>query len=219
MIQFLRIVFIAAITLMGSACTSPQSEDRIGFEQARQMFASRGVQPGQPLPQLSLVDLNGAPASIQQIQDRALVLVTCSLTCNVARRQQRQVDDFARRHGRDVAVVMIYTIDAHPSGDVCPYTGKEWVPKDNRRDKVLVRQPTTIEERLALARQYQDRFGRTGQDGALVLVDTMDNASWQALGQAPNLGLLVDGSGTVRLRQGWFDGKAIEQALKDERGL
>ena len=60
----------------------------------------------------------------------------------------------------------------------------------------------------SLARQYQQRFS----DAAIVLVDTMDNASWHALGQAPNLGLLIDQQGIVKVRQGWFDAKAMREA-------
>jgi hypothetical protein len=112
--------------------------------------------------------------------------VTASLTCNVARRQQADLDAIRQKFGDRVAVVVVYTIDAHPKTDVCPYIDKEWVPEDNVKDAVLVRQPTTLEERLKVARDYQQRFS----DGATVLADGMDNAV-DALGQAPNLGLLV----------------------------
>lgn len=174
------------------------------------MFAGRGVQPGQPLPTLSLTDLDGKSVSMDELRGaRPLVVVTASITCNVARRQQRDVDALRAKYGEQIAVVVVYTIDAHPKGDPCPYTGKEWVPKDNERDEVLVRQPATLEDRRALARQYQSRFS----DGAVVVVDTMDNASWKALGEAPNLGLLVDRAGIVRLRQGWFDAEAMEAAI------
>ena len=174
------------------------------------MFAGRGVQPGQPLPALSLVNLNGSPMSLPLVQNgRPMVLVTASLTCNVARRQQKDVDALQQRFGNSVAVVVVYTIDVHPKTDPCPYTGEEWVPKDNERDDVLVRQPRTLDERLMLAQQYRRRFS----NGITILVDGMDNASWNALGQAPNLGLLVDKKGIVRLRQGWFNHDEMEKAL------
>lgn len=186
---------------------------RMGFEEARAMFQSRGVQPGEPLPPLSVVTLQGAPVTVEQFRrGRPMVLATCSLTCNVARRNQAFADDLRIRAGTDAMVLMLYTIDAHPAGDPCPYTGHPWVPKDNERDDVLVRQPATLEERLALARTYQERFGPS----ALVVVDTMDNAAWEALGKAPNVALLVDSEGIVRLRQGWFEPAAMETALREE---
>jgi hypothetical protein len=105
---------------------------------------------------------------------------------------------------------MLYTVEAHPQGDPCPYTGEEWVPPDNRRDDVLVRQPTTLADRLALARRYAADWAKATP----VFVDTIDDASWRALGQAPNVGLLVDRDGTVRERQGWFDGEAMAAAVQ-----
>src|SRR5204862_4722834 len=178
---------------------SAASAEVMGFEQARAIFAGRGVQPGQPLPELSLVNLDGSAASKKKFQgDPPLVLVTGSITCNVARRQQKEVDALRQQFGDSIRVIVIYTIEAHPKGDPCPYTGKEWVPKDNELDGVLVPQPHDLAGRLALAREYQRRFDH----GTPILVDTMDNASWEALGKAPNLGLLVDQSGIVRARQG-----------------
>jgi hypothetical protein len=199
---------------MLTSCAS--KDDRMGFEQARAMFAARGVQPAQPLPPLSLVDLNGRAVDSATVlaTGKPTVLVTASLTCNVARRQQKDVEALAQRCGDTAAVVIIYTIDAHPAGDPCPYIGKEWVPKDNVRDGVLVRQPVTLEERLALANQYRDRFS----SGAVILVDTMDDASWHALGEAPNLGLLIDAYGIVQVRQGWFDADAMASAINAEQG-
>jgi hypothetical protein len=177
------------------------------------MFAGRGVQPGQRLPKLSLTTLDGAPAEIELVRagrpSVPMVLVTVSLTCNVARHNQTELEALARRWGDRAAFVVVYTIDAHPFGAVCPYTGSEWVPEDNRRDDVLVGQPHTLAERRALARQYADRFDSV----TTILVDTIDNASWIARGKAPNVGLLVGADGVVRERQGWFDAAAMDAAL------
>lgn len=193
------------------SCAAPA--ERIDFEEARSMFEERGVQAGEPLPELSLVDLHGQPVDLAaHLAGRPAVLVTASLTCNVARRRQPELDalrdDFAGR----AAVIVIYTIEAHPKHDPCPYTGSEWVPKANERDEVLVRQPRDARERATLARDYRDRFGAD----SLVVVDTMDDASWHALGRAPNLGLLVDSEGIVRLRQGWFEPDEMRAALERE---
>ena len=64
--------------------------------------------------------------------------------------------------------------------------------------------------RLALARRYAADWAA----GTPVFVDTMDDASWHALGRAPNLGLVVDGAGTVVARCGWFDAVRIEAAVQ-----
>lgn len=206
--------FAAAIAgaalLGGCAGDGAPADGTMTREQAQELFQSRGPQPGHQLPVLRLVDLDGAPADLVAIQKgRPMVLVTASLTCNVARRTQPQVEELRRRFGDHVAVVVVYTVEAHPAQDPCPYTGKEWVPESNAKDGVLVRQPTNLAGRLALAREFQSRFA----PGTTVLVDLMDDAAWKSLGQAPNLGLLVVGHGMVRMRQGWFDADAMTKEL------
>jgi len=179
--------------------------------EAQAVFDAAGVQPGQRLPALALRNLDGARVDLDALRGgRPMVLVTCSLTCNVARRQQREVAALQQRLGDRAFVAMLYTIDAHPKTDACPYTGVEWVPQQNETDDVLVRQPATLEERLALARRYADTLAK----GTAVLVDGMDDAAWIALGRAPNLGLAVGADGIVRVRSGWFDSKAIEAGLQ-----
>ena len=180
--------------------------------EANATFAAAGVQPGQPLPTFPLLELDGTPCDLRALQaGRPLLLVTCSLTCNVARRQQAKVTALQQRFADTVAIVMIYTIDAHPSGEPCPYTGTEWVPPANEQDDVLVGQPTTLAARLALAQRYaRDWAGGTTR----VLVDTMDDAAWHALGRAPNVGLCIDANGVVRARTGWFDAERLATELQ-----
>jgi hypothetical protein len=188
----------------------PVFDKPVSMAEAKAIFDAAGVQPGQPLPKLALLSLDGTPVDLDAKRAvRPMALVTCSLTCNVARRQQREVAALQQRLGERAFVVMVYTIDAHPKADACPYTGVEWVPQQNEADDVLVRQPTTLEERLALARRYAETLAK----GTTVLVDTMDDAAWIALGRAPNVGLAVGADGVVRARAGWFDAKAIETAL------
>lgn len=177
--------------------------------EAAAAFDSQGVQPGQRLPELSLVDLEGRPVAVADLHaGRPLLLTTCSLTCNIARRQQAQVNDLRARWGDTVAVVMVYTIDAHPTGDPCPYTGEEWVPPDN--GAVPVGQPKDLDRRRELAR----RFARDWAGTTPVLVDTMDNASWRSLGEAPNVGLAIDRDGIVLCRCGWFDAAPLAAAIE-----
>lgn len=198
--------------LVGSAFVVACAGDsgRLTYEEAGQRFEANGVQPGQRLPPLSLVTLEGAALDLVTLQgERPLVIVTCSLTCNVARRQQIEANALRQRFGDRIAMLMVYTIDAHPKGDPCPYTGAEWVPRDNERDAVLVPQPTSIEERLALAQRYAADWAQ----GTQVAVDTLDDASWRALGEAPNVGLVVGKDGVVVERTGWFDSAQVAAAL------
>src|SRR5262245_24936751 len=83
--KMVRLCAAVALILFVAGWSKPMktSGDHLGFEEARALFGGRGVQPGQPLPKLSLVDLEGKPVLIADIQkNRPLVLVTASITCN-----------------------------------------------------------------------------------------------------------------------------------------
>lgn len=180
--------------------------------EAAERFDRAGVQPSERLPSLSLVDLEGQRADLDALRNgKPMVLVTCSLTCNVARRRQSEVAQLRANLGDRALVVMVYTVDAHPAEDASPYTGTLWVPEANARDAVLVRQPATLAARCELARRYAQDWAQ----GVPMLVDTIDNASWLALGRAPNLGLVVNRDGVVVARTGWCDSTKLGTAIAE----
>ncbi len=206
---FAAALSIHILAACSSAPTPPFAGRRPTRQEAAEWFASRGAQPGDRLPKLAVTDVEGRPVDVDVLAaGRPLVLATCSLTCNIARQQQAAIAAMRRRFGDRVAFALVYTIEAHPSGDPCPYTGEEWVPPANTADGVLVRQPGTLADRCVLAR----RFATDWAEGTPVLVDTMDDAAWRALGEAPHVGLCVRGDGIVMARTPWFDAAKIEAA-------
>ena len=106
-------------------------------------------------------------------------------------------------------VVIVYVIEAHPVGSVCPYKGVEDVTPENERDNILRHQPKTLEDRLELAAEFK-RYLRVDTP---IYVDTMKNEAWKAFGAAPNIAFLVDDRGIVSARQGWFDGEKLEASI------
>ncbi|MFO0874017.1 MAG: hypothetical protein U0575_08615 [Phycisphaerales bacterium] len=181
------------------------------YSEAGLIFAERGPQAGTRLPRMWLVGLDGREHALDEVRaGRPMVLVTVSITSNVARRREVDLAALRERWGDRVEFVTVYTIEAHPTGAACPYTGLEWVPDQNVRDGVLVAQPTTMADRMMLAREFDQRYGF----GGVMLVDPMDDIAWRTLGMAPNLGLLVDSDGVIRLRQGWFETTGMESALQ-----
>lgn len=175
-------------------------------------FDSQGVQVGQVMPDATVYALDGTPQRLAGLwKDRPVLLVTASLTCPVARQQSPAVQRIADRIDADVAVAMLYTIEAHPSGDPSPYAeGREWLTPQNRREGLLCRQPRTLEERLERAQEFQDRLGIS----VPIFVDGMENQAWQALGGGPNLAVLIRPSGVVQAKRGWFDQEAMLQAIQ-----
>ena len=137
------------------------------------------------------------------------MIVTSSFTCPKSRSRWPQLAAIEKRYGDKLNVAVVYVIEAHPVGSVCPYKGVEDVTPENRRDGILRQQPKTLEDRLDLALEFK-RYLRID---AAIYVDPLDNRAWKAFGAAPNIAFLVDERGIVAARQGWFDGPALQKAI------
>ena len=94
------------------------------------------------------------------------------------------------KYGNKVQFIIIYTIEAHPTGSA---------------------NPTTYEERVALAA----RCTQEESIGVPVLVDEMDNPVWCTYGPAPNNAYLIGTDGTVVEKQGWYKPLLMEKAILD----
>lgn len=58
------------------------------------------------------------------------------------------------KYGNEVQFIIIYTIEAHPVGSACPYTGEEWISSASAdKQGNPLSQPTTYDERVAQATQ------------------------------------------------------------------
>ena len=175
-------------------------------------FDKQGIQTGQHLPHLSAHLQNGKSVWLSNYYAERLTLFVCeSLTCPVARRKHPGLKEIAKRFGDRIDIVVFYTTEAHPQGDPSPYTeGEEWVTRLNRKQGVLCRQPTTLDERINLAGRLKEAVAIE----STMLVDCMNNAGWRALGAGPNVALLVDPKGLVLAKQGWFDPKKMAGSIK-----
>ncbi|HMN97497.1 MAG TPA: hypothetical protein PKC43_14180 [Phycisphaerales bacterium] len=214
---------LIGLPLALAACASDQMRrpapvvlppDRQGYVDAGRIFSARAPQPGERFPDLWSVGLDGRPIALDQLRNGgSMLVVTASITSPIARRQQADLELIARRWGDCLSVIVLYTIEAHPTRDASPYSGLVWVPAENVRDRFQFRQPTTLMDRMILARQFNDRFVR----GATLVVDPMDNVGWRMMGHGPNVALLVDEQGEVVMTQGWFDliglGPVLERRL------
>jgi hypothetical protein len=106
--------------------------------------------------------------------------------------------------------LIIYTIDAHPTGSISPYSSKEWTAAfSNDKAGLPVYQPQSYEKRVALAEKMIEESGIR----VPVLVDEFDNPVWFTYGPAPNIAYLIDRDGTVILRQPWYDAVKMEEAI------
>lgn len=85
-------------------------------------FENNGVKPGDAVPDLDVVRLDGSPALLSKLwQEKPTLLVTASLTCGRSRVRQPWVEELAKKYQDRINVAVLYTIEAHPVVDPSPY--------------------------------------------------------------------------------------------------
>jgi hypothetical protein len=192
-------------------------------------FDNHGVKPGDAVPDLDVVRLDGSPAPLSQLwQEKPTLLVTASLTCGRARVRQPWVEELAKKYQDRINVAVLYTIEAHPVVDPSPYAAYSPELEDSERpgeraggnlgaDGFARRQPTDLEGRRLLAEEFKDVV----RVEVPIVVDGMSNQAWKALGGGPNMGLLIGRDGKVAVKQAWFVGdkmdRSIAQHLEQDR--
>lgn len=165
---------------------------------------------GSPAPEFSLRDLAGREIQLSSFKKKKpVVLVTGSYSCPIFRERLAGLERLYDRYRPQAAFFVLYTIEAHPKGAPSPYADREWVTSENERDRILLRQPSSYEERVSTATQCRVALG----SDVPILVDEMDDAVWTQYGSAPNAAYLIGSNGKVRVRQGWFDPIRFEQAF------
>jgi len=173
-------------------------------------FDDRGAKVGEQLPDLTVYTLDGKPTAFNKAWGG--VLMTASLTCPKSREKYPDLQALATSLGGKGHFAILYVIEAHPDQDPSPYKGIVDVTPANQRDKILFRQPTTLEERLKLARAFAERFKIPKE--IEVYVDGMSNEAWKQVGGGPNMALVISQSGLVWTRQGWFNAATLKPAVE-----
>ena len=105
--------------------------------------------------------------------------------------------------------VLIYTLEAHPYGSNSPYRDEEWVTARNQVPAILVPQHTSLQERMMVASMSKTEL----KFEYPFLVDSLDNATWQAYGSAPSPAFVIDRTGVITLRQASVDPDEIDKSL------
>ncbi len=111
--------------------------------------------------------------------------------------------------------IIIYSIEAHPTGVASPYSGDEWTGRySTDAAGNPVGQPLTYAARLALAEQTEVE----ADISVPVLVDQIDNPVWCTYGPAPNNAYLIGVGGRVVFKQQWYDPGEMETAIISHLG-
>ncbi len=196
--------------LAGRRRLPQQRKNRLGAK-----FEASGVQVGETVPPLSVYTMGAEKTDLRTIwRDRPAVLIQGSVTCTHVRRRMKELDRFVRRLPSEVAAVVLYTTEAHPMGGRSPYAAGEWELSENQMAGIRCAEPRTLDERIGLARDLQRRTGIR----VPILVDSLDNTAWRALGGGANTAVLVDQEGVVLHKQGWFDPSSMAGMIGELMG-
>lgn len=175
---------------------------------ARQEIGS--LQPGPALdsqaPDFTLPKLDGTPVRLsEEVGDKPVVLVFGNFTCGPFRSHAGNLERLAQQYGDRAKFFLVYVREAHPSDG--------WWSLGNRRFGIDLTQPTTTEERQAVANRCQAHL----QLAIPFLVDNIDDAVGAQYSGMPNRFYLIDGQGRVAFKSGrgpfGFKPGELEQAL------
>jgi thiol-disulfide isomerase/thioredoxin len=175
---------------------------------ARQEIGS--LQPGPSLnsqaPDFTLPALDGTPVHLSaEIGDKPIVLIFGNFTCGPFRSHSGNLERLHKQYGDRAKFFLVYVREAHPSDG--------WWSLNNRRFGIDLSQPTSTEERQAVAGQCQKHL----QLEIPFLVDNIDDAVGALYSGMPNRFYLIDGQGNVAFKSGrgpfGFKPGELEQAL------
>jgi hypothetical protein len=163
-------------------------------------FRSPGV--GDTIPDFTLFTAEGTAvrASDELARGTPLVMIAGSYSCPLFRDRLDSLNALVQRHGPAITVLVVYTVEAHPEADSCPYTDMRWPAGLVENDPVHCRQPATYGERREIVRTMLDTLSIVPR----VVIDGPSNPWWWTFGPAPNNAYLIDTNGVVVLKQMFY---------------
>lgn len=173
-------------------------------------FNSLAPAVGEPAPLFALEDLQGNTVALAElIGEKPIVLQFGSHTCPVYRYRRFSMEGVWEDYADRVYFLLIYTQEAHPVGSKSPYTEGEWDTWWNRLTGVRVQQAEDEETRTAQARLSHEKL----ELAPTMVVDSMDNVTWETYGAASSPAFVVDLEGRIVARQPWVVPKELRQVL------
>ena len=166
---------------------------------------------GFKLEEFQVFTLEGKKAKLASLwQEKPVLLITGSLSCPFTRKSMKPSYKLVEKFSDEYHIALLYVVDAHPKGDDSPYSGNEWIPRENFRDNILIPQPKNLTQRTDRANQLNELLKLKMP----ILVDNMENQNWSALGKFPNAGILIDTTGQVIYKQKKFKARLMAKIMK-----
>jgi peroxiredoxin len=186
----------------------PQKETLIKGLMAGEIGSlQEGPDVDQPAPDFELSPLDGGdPVRLSdRIGKKPLVLVFGNFTCGPFRSVFATVEAVRERQKDNADFLLIYVREAHPTDG--------WAMKSNERLGVSVAQPTSFEERKAVAEQCAAKLNPSMP----LLVDDISDTVGNAYSGMPARLYVIDTNGKVAYKSGrgpfGFKPEEMEQAL------
>lgn len=161
-----------------------------------------GPQVGAAAPDFTLPSIDGGQVSLSSFRGRPVVVQFGSYTCPAFRETATKLQPLLSEFGRDVAFVVVYGLEAHPSDG--------WVASQNLAAGISIPQHRTEADRRSCAIDAREALHL---DGATILIDGLDNQVVKAWGGHPNRSYVVDGGGTVIARNLFSDPEELRRLL------
>lgn len=179
------------------------------FSPRREQARNQVPQPGDEAPDFELQSPDGKNTiKLSSFQGKKpVVLIFGCFTCGNYRTYSESLEAAYDLWKNDVEFLRVYVREAHPVADDVTAT------PTNSGAGILIKQPTTLEERCAVA----DRFTSALQVKTPLVVDGIDNAVGQAYSAWPDRLYIVDGAGRIAFTGGpgpfAFNPREMEQSL------
>lgn len=163
------------------------------FERERAEYSGQAPKPNEQAPDFALRTADGlTTVRLSALRgDKPVVLVFGNYTCGNFRTHAASIDEIYNRWKDDALFLTIYLREAHPVGDQ-PAT------ETNAKAGLLFKQPTTLDERLDIARQCIAKLNVKTP----LIVDEMDNRVGREYAAFPDRLYVVDREGLVAFQGG-----------------
>jgi hypothetical protein len=150
----------------------------------------------------TLFSLNGDTLNLQSalMEGKPVVLIAGSYTCPVFRNKISVINDVAALYQGFLNIYIIYTLEAHPYPDTSVYFGYVNPTNANVNAGILYAEPLTYGERKAIASAMINDVN----PAVPVYIDGPCNEWWSIYGPAPNNSYIIDTSGIIVSKHGWF---------------
>ena len=161
------------------------------------------INAGDTMADFTLYDINGNSITLSSVLNtgKRVLMVAGSYTCPIFRDHMTVLNAVNTQFGNDIACFVVYTVEAHPTGSVMPYSG------NINPTNPPYYQPNTYAERKA---NLQDMINGVGTGSYVpvpisvpIYIDGPCNEWWNYY-NGPNNAYLIDTSGMLFAYHSWF---------------